>query len=64
LYAKKGANMFITRKNFKALEKRIADLEGQVQGQQKTFDAKIDIKSFKNAFNQTLRETGKSIFTI
>ena len=56
--------MFITRKNFKALEKRIADLEGQVQGQQKTFDAKIDIKSFKNAFNQTLRETGKSIFTI
>lgn len=30
--------MWITKKKFKGLEKRIADLEGQVQSQQKVID--------------------------
>ncbi len=47
--------MFISRKKFKALEQRIADLEGQVQGQQK---CEYEIKTDEHG--RLMRSVGKS----
>lgn len=58
--------MWISKKTFKELEKRIADLEGQVQGQQRIFKVHIEnhqeenrdlhniFNDIKNSFYQQL----------
>ena len=50
--------MFISKKKFKALERRIADLEGQVRSQQKVIDyLHVDVsKSPKQALEKAFRE--------
>lgn len=50
--------MFISKKRWQSLEKRIADLEVQVQSQQKC--CKVDLVSFK----ETMQKAAKSAFTM
>lgn len=55
---REASRLFLSKKRFKALEKRVADLEGQVQGQQKVIDyLHVDVsKSPKQAIEEAVHE--------
>lgn len=52
--------MWISRKRFNELEKKVADLEGQVQGQQ---TVKIDVNECKEVFEKAWSRVGKGSFS-
>lgn len=53
--------MRISKKRWKALVKRIADLEEQVQVQQKNkIDYEVDLKSFTRSVEEGLRQSLQS----
>ncbi len=56
--------MWVSKKKFKALEKRIADLEVQVQGQQIQLSQKLDCKVNINSVKEVMQKAMKSTLAI
>ena len=57
--------MWISKKKWKAIEKKIADLEEKVQGQQKVMvDSDHVYEKMKQSFEEQFKRTGNSSFRV
>lgn len=54
--------MWISKKKFKELEKRVADLEKKIQNQPD--DIQIDIPRIQKEFKKAINTTGESAFRV
>ena len=57
--------MWISKKKWKAIEKKVADLEEKVQGQQNVMvDSNHIYERMKQSFEEQLKRTGNSPFGV